>query len=124
VVGGGTISGSATLNGTVSGAGLAAGTVATLSVANGALNLIVSTAPATPPVINSLTLKGGKLILSGTNGPANSTYYVLTSTNVMLPLAQWTPVATNSFSPTGAFSATNVVGTNPRQFFSIEVPGQ
>ncbi len=43
------------------------------------------------------------------NGPAGRTYYVLTSTNVALPLADWAPVFTNVFDGGGSFSFTNVV---------------
>jgi len=122
LVASGTVGGGASLNGAVLGAGLAANTVAALAVTNGELDLVVS-APVPPPVINSLALKNGGLIISGTNGPANGTFYVLSSTNVVLPLGEWKHVATNSFSPTGAFSVTNPVGTIPSEFFSIEIPG-
>jgi autotransporter-associated beta strand protein len=112
----GTINGSATLAG-VSGAGLQAGTSASLSVSGGSLNLVVAVVPA----INSFTFSGGNLVFSGTNGPENGAYYVLTSTNLALPLSNWTSIATNTFSPTGAFSVTNAVSVSP-SFFIIEIP--
>ena len=116
----GTISGSASLNGNVTGAGLAPGTVASLLATNGSLNLVVVTAP-TLPVINSVQLLNGSLVLSGTNGPAGGTYVELMTTNVALPLASWTPVATNTFSGTGAFSITNAI-SGKQGFFDIQVP--
>jgi autotransporter-associated beta strand protein len=119
-VSGGTISGNATLNGAVTGAGLAPGTVGSLSATNGALSLVVATAP-TQPRINSFAVSGGNLILSGTNGPANGTYTVLMTTNVTQPLSSWTPVSTNTFSGTGAFSVTNAI-SGSKGFFAIEVP--
>jgi fibronectin-binding autotransporter adhesin len=119
-VAGGTISGSASLNGSVTGTGLAAGTVGSLSATNGVLSLVVATAP-TRPVISSLLLSSGNLILSGTNGPAGGTYVELATTNVALPLASWTPVATNTFSGTGTFSVTNAISGKQR-FFAIQTP--
>ena len=63
------------------------------------------------------------IVLSGTGGAPNGTYYVLTSTNVALPLVNWTRVTTNLFDGTGGFSATNVVDLNvPQQFFLLQLP--
>jgi len=118
-VAGGTISVAST-NVTVTGAGLAAGAMASLSVSGGTLNLVVTSSVVPVPSINGVTLSGGNIILSGTNGPANANYVVLTSTNVTLPYTLWTPIATNKFSGTGTFSATNAANGSPR-FFAIEV---
>jgi autotransporter-associated beta strand protein len=115
----GTINGAPNSAVTVTGSGIGAGGTASLSVSGGNVNLVV-VVPV--PVINSVRLSGGNLILSGTNnGSASSTYYVLTSTNVALPLSQWTSVATNAFN-SGTFSVTNAVGGSSRQFFIIEIP--
>ena len=77
-------------------------------------------ATAVVPVINSVTYTGGKLVFGGTNGPDGGTYFVLTSTNLALPLPEWTSLTTNTFSPSGTFSVTNTVGASP-SFFVIEV---
>lgn len=106
-------------NVTISGAGLAPGATASLGVSGGSLNLIVASSAVPVPVINSVTISGGNLVFSGTNGSDGGTYYVLTSTNVNLPLSQWTPIATNSFGATGNFSVTNNIGGNS-QFFIIQ----
>jgi hypothetical protein len=83
---------------------------------------VVSTAPSTPPDINSVLRSGGNLIFSGTNGPAGGTYYVLTSTNLALPLANWTILSTNAFDASGSFSVTNpIVTSGPPGFFLLEV---
>ena len=120
VAAGGTISlGTPTV--TVTGNGLAPSATASISVSGESVNLVVSTG-ASIPAINSVTLSGTDLIFSGANGPDNHTYYVLASTNVALPLAQWTSIATNTFSPTGTFSVTNANGVIPRRFFIIQVP--
>lgn len=62
-------------------------------------------------------------MLNITNGIANGTNYVLTSTNVALPVAQWTPLATNQFEGNGNSSWTNTINpTIPRQFYLIQMP--
>jgi len=53
----------------------------------------------------------------------NGTYYLLTTTNESLPVASWTPVATNSFDSSGNFSITNAIDhTKKQQFFLIDIP--
>ena len=79
---------------------------------------------APPPLeFDALALVGGELILSGTGGPANGTYYVLTSTNVASPVANWTPLATNLFDGIGAFSFTNAIDpATPQRFYLLQLP--
>jgi len=60
----------------------------------------------TQPGIGSLKLSSTNLVFSGVNGLAGRLYYVLTSTNVTLPLSQWTPVSTNVLIANGNFSIT------------------
>jgi hypothetical protein len=75
------------------------------------------------PVINSISLNGTNLILSGTNGYATGTYYVLSSTNVILPLTQWTPLLTNTFDGSGNFAITNAFTPGmPQQFYILKLP--
>jgi len=69
----------------------------------------------------------GTLALSGTSlyGTTKSggTYYALMSTNPILPLSQWTPVATNVLSASGNFTitVTNTVNSNvPHRFYILE----
>lgn len=84
---------------------------------------VFSTAPATPPVFNSVTTSESNLVLSGTNGPANSAYYVLSATNVALPIANWTRLATNNFNGSGNFSFTNAIAPGtPQQFYRLQLP--
>ena len=76
-------------------------------------------------VIGKPVLSGGNLILSGTNGPIGQTYYILSSTNVALQLASWTPVYTNVFTPPdGGYSYTNSPQTNATSFFILSSPPQ
>jgi hypothetical protein len=87
----------------------------------GKIELVVSA--ATPPTFGSVTLSGGGLVMSGSNGAPNASYYVLTSTNVLLPLTNWTLVATGRFSGDGAFVFTNpVLPGVPVLFHRLQLP--
>jgi len=80
-------------------------------------------ASAALPRIGSVVHQGSSLVISGTNGTANATYYVLGSTNVALPVAEWTRVATNTFTGTGSFNYTNSLSPSvPQYFYQILVP--
>lgn len=73
------------------------------------------------PAINQAGVVGSNLVLSGTRGFIGSTFYVLTATNLMLSVEQWTPVATNAFGTNGSFSVTNKVAAgNSRHFFILQ----
>ena len=78
---------------------------------------------AAPPSFQHVTLSDGNLILRGTNqsGPGG-TYHVLTSTNLLSPQTNWTVLANGSFDASGRFSFTNALGTNPWQFYTLQVP--
>lgn len=74
------------------------------------------------PTIGKPVLSDGNLILSGTNGPVCQQYHILTSTNVALPLAGWTPVFTNVFAPDGSYGYTNSPLANKAAFFLLVSP--
>jgi len=91
---------------------------------NLALNGTISVASvqAAKPVINSTQVINGNFIFSGTNGTSGLQYYVLTSTNLTLPLSQWSSILTNTFPSNGQFSITNpVVLGNPQVFYLLQV---
>jgi len=74
-----------------------------------------------PPTIANAFVKGNQLILNGTNGSPGETFYVLSTTNLALPLANWTHKSTNTFTGSN-FSITNVVSPNtPQQFYSLQL---
>ena len=86
----------------------------------GQVKLVVQAIPANPPVFGGATLAGGKLNLSGSGGTTNGTYYILASTNLALPPAQWQFIATNQFDGSGNFTVTNLVNTNaPQRFYLL-----
>jgi hypothetical protein len=73
-----------------------------------------------PPIIGNIIAAGdGSFIFSGNGGLSNGTYSVLTSTNLVTPLALWTPIATNQFDSQGQFIFTNTAPTNTPQLFYI-----
>jgi fibronectin-binding autotransporter adhesin len=80
--------------------------------------------PTTNANIASVTLSGTNLLVHGTNNNVPNTsfrYAVLTSTNLALPLGNWTPVVTNLFNPDGTFDYTNpLVPSTPQQFINVE----
>jgi hypothetical protein len=72
------------------------------------------------PRIVSAVRSGSNLIMSGTNGTTNGTFYVITSTNIALPLTNWSIVSTSTFGADGSFSVTNAINPAlPRQFFDL-----
>lgn len=68
-------------------------------------------------------VNASSVVFSGAGGIKNASYYVLCSTNVTLPVAQWKGVQTNHFDANGNFSFTNGVGANsPKLFYRLQVP--
>jgi PKD repeat protein len=74
-----------------------------------------------PPQITTVTLSGTQLVFGGNNCPPGVGYRILTSTDVALALATWTPVQTNTFPPSGSFSYTNST-TRSAAFFRLVSP--
>jgi hypothetical protein len=87
----------------------------TAALTNGVLSVVT----AMPPRISSIELIRGKLVVTGNGGPARAEYYVLTSTDLALPLNQWTRIATNFFGENGNFDFTNAPGPNLQQAFYL-----
>ncbi len=73
-----------------------------------------------PPALAGASVQGNNVILSGTDGSANAAYYVLSSTNVTVPLADWTRVSTNTVSGNN-FSITNPLPASPQTFYSLQL---
>ena len=82
---------------------------------------VVSTAQPVPR-ITKIGLSGMTLTIQGTNGTADGQYVLLQSTNVALPLTQWTPALTNSFDGSGNFNlSTNIVNPSiPHEFYILK----
>jgi fibronectin-binding autotransporter adhesin len=80
-------------------------------------------APPPSPSIGGINVSGGSVVISGTNnnGTAPGTYHVLTSTNVTVPLTNWTVLTNGSFDANGNFSSTNAPSGGQR-FYILQVP--
>lgn len=74
------------------------------------------------PKLGVQTLSGGKLVFSGTNGPAGVQYRVLTSTNLALTSSNWIPVFTNTISSNGNYGYTNSVTTQTSAYYRLVSP--
>jgi hypothetical protein len=71
----------------------------------------------------AFNLTGNNLIFNGTGGTVGSNYIILASTNLALPLANWTALTTNTFDGGSQFYYTNPVSpAKPRQFFIFKLP--
>jgi hypothetical protein len=85
------------------------------------LLLNLPSAPAAP-FISNIAVQGGNLVLSGSNGVAGRSFYLLRSINVALPMDQWQLLATNAFYPDGSFNLTNSINPNSlQQFYRLQL---
>jgi hypothetical protein len=76
---------------------------------------------ATVSVVN----QGGipHLVFRGSGGVPDTTFYVLTSTNIATPRSNWTTVGTYLFDGSGNFSVTNtILPSEPERFFLLNLP--
>ena len=104
---------------TVSGGGVITGATASLQINGGALQLVVAAMPV--PRITGISLNGTTLTITATNGVAGGQYVLLESTNIALPLNQWTPVLTNIFDGSGDLDlSTNIINPgNAIEFYIL-----
>jgi T5SS/PEP-CTERM-associated repeat protein len=86
---------------------------------NGAI-LVVSQPPL---LFGSVVRSGASLVVSGVGGQANATYWVLTTTNVALPLMNWAHLQTNQFDGFGNFAFTDaILPAAPQRFYRLQLP--
>ena len=73
------------------------------------------------PAITSFSLEGANAVISGTNGQAGGTCYLLMTTNIADPQNQWKTVATNVLGGDAyTFTGTNVVNAgSAQQYFML-----
>jgi hypothetical protein len=77
-------------------------------------------AAAASPAINNVARSGDSFLLSATGGPPGPPYRVLTSTNMVLSLTNWTLVWTDTFDSFGSGQFTSPFSlSTPQQFFNI-----
>jgi len=70
-----------------------------------------------PMQINQVARHGNTCTLSGTNGSPGWTYNVLMATNLQLPLAEWSVLATNLIDGNGGFGVTNAIAPGTTQVY-------
>ncbi|HTV41856.1 MAG TPA: autotransporter-associated beta strand repeat-containing protein [Candidatus Sulfotelmatobacter sp.] len=85
---------------------------------NGTLS-IGAGAVVSAPVITQFSISGTTITMMGNSGVANGQFVLLSSTNLTLPLSQWTPVLTNEFDGSGNFNFTTNLNANAAQQFFI-----
>lgn len=80
----------------------------------------LSVVALTSPLIGSVKVLNGNLVVSGTGGPAGLSYEIQATTNLLNP--QWILVATNQFDAGGNFTVTNAMNpAAPQSFYRLEV---
>src|SRR5581483_6898108 len=85
-------------------------------------NGILKIAAAPLPTIANIFILGNNLIFTGTNGQAGETYWILSSTNLSLPVFNWAIVATNIFDNNGDFNFTNsTIPTMVPTFYMLQL---
>ncbi|MGD0260908.1 MAG: DNRLRE domain-containing protein [Verrucomicrobiota bacterium] len=89
----------------------------TSTLNNGVLSIVLR------PAIAGVARSAGSLIIVATNGLLGGSCYVASSTNLSLPLADWTLAATNVFDGNGTFRSTNTFDPNlPQCFYRLRLP--
>jgi autotransporter-associated beta strand protein len=96
------------------------------NTANLGINGTIEVAGVLQPALSSVTLSSGLVTLNATNGPPNAQVIVVSSTNLALPLSQWTPLSTNMFDGNGNLSniTLNAVPGATQTFYTLEMPPQ
>ncbi|HEY3761520.1 MAG TPA: autotransporter-associated beta strand repeat-containing protein [Verrucomicrobiae bacterium] len=89
-----------------------------------AVNGSVSVASVLPPPavssVNYSQVTSGILVFNATNGATGGPYTLLTSTNVALPLSQWTVAAAGNFDGSGNLTGLSVTNTvKPQQYYIL-----
>jgi alpha-L-fucosidase len=73
-----------------------------------------------PPVIGGIQVLGSNLIITATNSTPGAVCYVLATTNLSLPVTNWTIIGTNQFGPCGSLTWTNPLNPSvPQTFFRL-----
>jgi len=75
-----------------------------------------------PPKFTTTRFSAGGFVVSGSGGLTGANCSILTSTNVALPLSQWTTYTNSVFDGSGNCSFTNSVSGSGQQFYVISVP--
>jgi T5SS/PEP-CTERM-associated repeat protein len=84
--------------------------------------LRVFSAVTPPPVFGNVTVTDGNLTMTATGGIPYDPCYLLTATNLIVPLTNWTYVDTNYFDVTGTVNLTNTIQAGEaQQYFRLQL---
>lgn len=73
--------------------------------------------------ILTLSAAGNQMTVASRGGPAGGTNYLVAASNLTLPLAQWSPVATNRFDLLGNSSTIRPISAGgTQQFYRLRLP--
>jgi hypothetical protein len=76
-----------------------------------------------PPPTLAMSRLGANLIFTGSDGPAGGPNYLVASTNLALPLSQWSRIMTNKFDLVGNYAFTNPIPIGvPQRFHRLRLP--
>ena len=89
--------------------------------------VVTSIVPYTPPsTISSIVVSGNNLVINAAGGTPGATVNVLSTTNLAVPLAQWTTNSTTSFDGSGDLINYTITGALssglPKQFYLLQQP--
>jgi autotransporter-associated beta strand protein len=100
------------------------GVTASLTNDNSAIALVVTHVSALPSAISSIVVSGNNLVINATGGTPGASVNILTTTNLALPLIQWTTNSTTSFDGSGNlvnYTITGAVNSGlPQQFYRLQ----
>ena len=68
-----------------------------------------------PPRIATALIASSDFRLSGSGGAANSSFTIISATNLATPLSLWLPIFTNTFDANGQFILTNPIDPTDRE---------
>jgi hypothetical protein len=80
--------------------------------------------PPPLPMITGISISGADVTITASNGLLGATYYLLTSTDLTLPMSQWTVVQIAQLNADGDFHFITINTISPgtrQQFFRIQV---
>ena len=79
--------------------------------------------PAVEPTLGGTTIANGNITFAGTGGAAGTQYRILATSDIALPLANWTVVATGNFDANGNLDASVPLAAEAYRFYVLSVGG-
>ena len=96
---------------------------ANISLLGQSIPVTQSAAPVTPPNLTGLTILGNGAFQFGFTNDQDASFTVLTTTNLTLPLTNWTVLGTFTNNGSGQYQFTDLTATNGGQrFFRVSSP--